>query len=66
MSTDLRHFCNEIRMTLWALEEGTPWANKTELYIGILKKLYTRTCGKLTPLLSYGTIVSRGGLALIT
>ena len=34
----LRKFCNEIRTTLRALEEGTPWANKAELYIGIIKE----------------------------
>ncbi len=27
-----------IGTTLRALEEGTPWANKAELYIGLLKE----------------------------
>jgi hypothetical protein len=30
--------CNEIRTTLRALEEGTPWSNKVELYIGLIKE----------------------------
>ena len=37
-SLALRKFCNEIGTTLRALEEGTPWANKAELYIGIIKE----------------------------
>ena len=38
MSHGVRKFCNDIGTTLWALEEGTPWSNKAELYIGLLKE----------------------------
>ena len=38
MSHDVRKFCNDIGTTLWAFEEGTPWSNKAELYIGLLKE----------------------------
>ena len=38
-STAVRRFCNEIGTTLKLLEENTPWANKDELYIGILKEV---------------------------
>ena len=38
MSHDVLKFCNNIGTTLWALEEGTPWSNKAELYIGLLKE----------------------------
>ena len=38
MSHDVRKFCNDIGTTLCALEEGTPWSNKAELYIGLLKE----------------------------
>ena len=38
MSHDIQKFCNNIGTTLWALEEGTPWSNKAELYIGLLKE----------------------------
>ena len=38
MSQKVRKFCNDIGTTLWALEEGTPWSNKAELYIGLLKE----------------------------
>lgn len=37
-SADLRKFLGDIGSTLRVLEEGTPWANKAELYIGLLKE----------------------------
>ena len=37
-SNALRKFCSEIGTTLRVLEEGTPWANKAELYIGLIKE----------------------------
>jgi hypothetical protein len=37
-SQAMRKFCNEIGTTLRALEEGTPWSNKAELYIGLIKE----------------------------
>ena len=33
MSFEGKKFFNDIRTTLRALEEGTPWSNKAELYI---------------------------------
>ena len=38
MSHDVWKFCNNIGITLRALEEGSPWSNKAELYIGLLKE----------------------------
>ena len=38
MSHDAQKLCNDIGTILWALEEGTPWYNKAELYIGLLKE----------------------------
>ena len=38
MSSEVKKFCNDIGTTLRALEEGTPWSNKTELYIGLIKE----------------------------
>ena len=38
MSRDLKCFCNDIGASICALEEGTPWSNKPELYIGLLKE----------------------------
>jgi hypothetical protein len=38
MSREVKKFCNDIGTTLRALEEGTPWSNKAELYIGLLKE----------------------------
>ena len=37
-SADMRVFLNDIGTTLRALEEGTPWANKAELYIKLTKE----------------------------
>ena len=37
-SQDVRQFCNDMGTTLRILEEGTPWANKAELYIGLIKE----------------------------
>ena len=38
MSKEIKAFCIDIGSSLRALEEGTPWANKAELYIGLLKE----------------------------
>ena len=38
MSSEVNKFCNDIGTTLRALEEGTPWSNKAELYIGLIKE----------------------------
>ena len=37
-SKSLRKFLGEIGTTLRVLEEGTPWSNKAELYIGLIKE----------------------------
>ena len=37
-STDLKKFCQSVGTSLRILEEGTPWSNKAELYIGIMKE----------------------------
>ena len=34
----MRKFCNEIGTNLRVLEKNTPWYNKYELYIGIIKE----------------------------
>ena len=34
-SKEVKKFCHEIGTTLRVLEEGTPWANKAELHIGL-------------------------------
>ena len=38
MSSEVKKFCNDIGTTLRALEEGTPWSNKADLYIGLIKE----------------------------
>ena len=39
MSSEVKKFCNDIGTTLRALEEGTPWSNKAELDIGLIKEV---------------------------
>ena len=34
----MKRFLNDIGTTLRLLEEGTPWSNKADVYIGILKE----------------------------
>eukprot|EP00957_Ditylum_brightwellii_P195211 14872522-Ditylum_brightwellii.AAC.2 len=34
----MRSFCANIGTVLRVLEEGTPWANKAELYTGLIKE----------------------------
>jgi hypothetical protein len=41
-SLPLKKFCNEIGTTLRVLEEGTLWANKAELYIGLIKEAFRK------------------------
>eukprot|EP00957_Ditylum_brightwellii_P027921 2109019-Ditylum_brightwellii.AAC.1 len=38
MKKPLKRFLSEIGTTLQILEEGTLWANKAKLYIGLLKE----------------------------
>ena len=35
-------FCNDIGTSLRHLEEHTPWANTTELYIGLIKEAVSK------------------------
>ena len=52
MSNDIRKFCNDIGTTLRALEEGTPWSNKAELYIGLLKEAVRKVMHESNSLMS--------------
>ena len=42
MSSEVKKFCNDIGTTLRALEEGTPWSNTAELYIGLIKEAFRK------------------------
>ena len=52
MSQEVRKLCNNIRTTLWALEKGTPWSNKAELYIGLLKEAICKDMRESNSLMS--------------
>ena len=53
----LREFCHKIGTTLRVLEEGTPWANKAELYIGLLKESVSKDMKEYNPPLVFAIIV---------
>ena len=36
-SFEVKDFCNKIGTTLKLLEQGTQWANRAELYMGLVK-----------------------------
>ena len=38
ISKEVRSFCLKMGTTIRVLEEDTPWANRAELYIGIVKE----------------------------
>ena len=60
MSQEVRKFCNHIGTTLWALEEGTPWSNKAELYIGLLKEAVRKDmCESDSPMCLWDYCVER-------
>ena len=59
-SIDLRKFLNDIGSTLKVLEEGTPWANKAELYIGLIKEAVRKDmAGSNSPLAFWDYCVER-------
>ena len=37
-ATEVKKYCGDIGITLRILEEGTPWSNKAELCIGLIKE----------------------------
>ena len=41
-SNEVRRFCNQVGTTLKILEVTTPWANRAELYINLLKEAVRR------------------------
>ena len=60
MSSEVKKFCNDIGTTLRALEEGTPWSNKAELYIGLIKEaVRIDMCESNSPLCFWDYCVER-------
>ena len=60
MSSEVKKFCNDIGTTLRALEEGTPWSNKAELYIGLIKEAVRKDmCESNSPLCFWDYCVER-------
>ena len=60
MSKEVKSFCYDIGTTLRALEEGTPWANKAELYVGLLKEsLRKDMCEANSPMVFWDYCIER-------
>ena len=53
----MQQFCYKIGTTLRIIEEGTPWANKAELYIGLLKEEVRKDMKQANCALAFGIIV---------
>ena len=60
MCSEVKKFCNDIGTTLRALEEGTPWSNKDELYIGLIKEAVRKIWMNQILHCVFGIIVLRG------
>ena len=60
MSSEVKKFRNDIGTTLRALEEGTPWSNKAELYIGLIKEVVREDiCESNSPLCFWDHCIER-------
>ena len=57
---EVKKFCNDIGTNLRALEEGTPWSNKAELYNGLIKEAVRKTCANQILHCVFGITVLRG------
>ena len=60
MSSEVKKFGNDIGTTLRSLEEGTPWSNNAELYIGLIKEAIREDmCKSNSPLCFWDFCVER-------
>ena len=66
MSSEVKKICNDIGTTLSALEEGTPWSNKAELYIGLIKEAVRKDMREANSPLFFGITMLRGKPGSIT
>ncbi len=55
-------FCTQIGTTLKVLEAETQWANRDELYIGLMKEATRKDMRSSAPPLVYGTFTWNTGL----
>ena len=59
---EVRNFCLQIGTTLKVLEAETQWANRAELYIGLMKEVTRKDMRLSGSPLSFGTIAWNVGL----
>ena len=57
ISKEVCDFCYKIGTSICVLEEGTPWDNRAELYIGLLKEAVRKDLKESDCPLFFGTIV---------
>ena len=59
-SNNVKAFCNQIGTTLKLLEESTQWANRAELYVGLLKESTRKDlCAQHSPLVLWDYCAER-------
>ena len=59
-SKDVKAFCNQIGTTLQILEESTQWANRAELYVGLMKEATRKDlCAQHSPLVLWDYCAER-------
>ena len=66
VSQDVHNFCNMISTTLRVLEEGTPWSNKAELYIKLMKEAVRKDMKESNCPLRFGIIALNAECGSIT
>ena len=53
-------FCDQVGTILKILEKGTPWANRAELYIGLLREAFCKyMCALQSPMLLWDYVIER-------
>ena len=66
VSQHVCNFCNTIGTMLHALEEGTPWSNKAELYIKLMKEAIRKDMREANCPLCFGIIALNAECGSIT
>jgi len=56
-SKEVKKFCHQVGTSLRILEESTQWANRTDLYIGLLKKSIRKIFVRRIVQCAFGIIV---------
>ena len=63
-SDKVESFCSDIGTTLRILEENTPWENKAELYIGIIKEAVQKDTKEASSPIAFWDYYLAGGACI--